>query len=128
MPWGARRSARVAHYFSLAITHICNKYVPRSLHPYVLNYVDDHIFRGQTQLECLYVHIIYIAICEYLGVKLKQQKTKLAQQKIVALGIYFDLTPKARTADIEPYKQAKYDANIQKFWTPSTTTHNKDKI
>ena len=115
MPWGARRSARVAHYFSLAITHICNKYIPRSLHPYVLNYVDDHIFRGQTQLECLYVHVTYIAVCEYLSVKLKQQKTKLAQQQIVALGIEFDLTPNKRTADVEQYKQAKYETNIQKF-------------
>ena len=84
MPWGARRSARIAHYFSLAITHITNKYVPRSLHPYILNYIDDHIFRGKTQLECLYVHVMYILVCDYLRVKLKTIKTILVAQQLVA--------------------------------------------
>ena len=115
MPWGARRSARVAHYFSLAITHISNKYIPRSLHPYILNYIDDHILRGKTQLECLFVHVMYILVCDYLRVKLKQAKTILAAQKLIALGFDFDLTPKVRTIDIETYKQNKYDKQLQNF-------------
>ena len=122
MPWGARRSARIAHYFSLGITHITNKYIPRSLQPYVLNYIDDHIFRGQTQIECLYVHVTYIFICDYLRVKLKQSKTVLAAQEIVALGFDIDLTPNKRTIDIETYKQTKYTNNIKKFLESDTHT------
>ena len=122
MPWGARRSARIAHYFSLAITHISNKYVPRSLHPYVFNYIDDHVFRGHTQIECLYVHVIYILICDYLGVKLKEEKTKLAVQQIVALGVQFDLRTHQRTVDVEQYKQQKYIKNVQQFLQPTKHT------
>ena len=129
MPWGARRSARIAHYFSLAITHITNKYIPRSLHPYVLNYIDDHIFRGKTRLECLYVHIIYIIVCNYLRVKLKALKTVLVAQQMIALGFDINLNQGQRTIDIEPYKQQKYDHNLQQFLdTENHTTQQGQKL
>ena len=129
MPWGARRSARIAHYFSLAITHITNKYIPQSLHPYVLDYIDDHIFRGTTRLECLYVHIMYILVCNYLRVKLKAPKTVLVAQRMIALGFDIDLHPMQRTIDIEQYKQQKYDNNLQAFLdTENHTTQQGQQL
>ena len=115
MPWGARRSARIAHYFSLAITHIAYKYIPRQLQPCILNYIDDHMVRGRSRWECAAVHYTYIKICEFLGVKLKQTKTIIAEKIIIALGFQFDLNDNARTIEVEPYKQQKYQQNLQQF-------------
>ena len=95
------------------------------MHPYVLGYIDDHIFRGNTRLECLYVHVMYIFVCNYLRVKLKAIKTVLVAQQMITLRFQIDLTPQQRTIDIEKYEQT----NLQKFLDSEThTTHQGQQL
>ena len=91
MPWGTRRASKIAHHFSIAITHIAYKYIPRSLTPCIFNYIDDHIFRADSIIKCLYVHVIYIFVCIKYSIYLNINETKLYAMKLVGLGILFDL-------------------------------------
>ena len=91
MPWGTRTASKVAHHMSLAIAYIAYKYIPRALQPCIFNYIDDHILRAHTQIQALYVHIIYILVCQLVGIQLNQKKTVLAAQDLEGLGIQLNV-------------------------------------
>ena len=89
--------------------YIAYKYIPRSLGRVIYSYVDDHLFRGKTVIQCLFVHIIYIRICQEAGIELKHTKTVLVEQKIIGLGFFFDLTdPNNRVIEVPDKKIKKY--------------------
>ena len=104
MPWGTKRASKIAHHFSIAIAHIAYKYIPVSLQPCIFNYIDDHIFRGDSKLKCLYVHVIYILVCTKYRVQLNLNKTIICtrkdDEKLVGLGLEFDI--KNKTVSITP--------------------------
>ena len=91
MPWGGRRSAKVAHHLSLAITYVAYKYIPPSLQPCILDYVDDHIFATQTPIQCIFVHLVHLLITQTLGMPVKKSKTVLVAQIMQALGFTIDM-------------------------------------
>ena len=94
MPWGTRRASRIAHHFSIAISYIAHKYVPLSLQPCYFDYIDDHIIRATSILYCLLVHMIYICVCTKYTIQLNTQKTELATQALIALGMHTDVKTK----------------------------------
>ena len=87
MPWGTRRASRVAHHFSITITYIAYKYIPRSLQPCIFDYIDDHILRAATKRQCPYIHILYILVCTKHSIQLNTDKTELANTQLIGLGI-----------------------------------------
>ena len=91
MPWGTRVASRVAHHFSIAITHIAYKYIPRSMKPCYFNYIDDTIVRGNSHIETVYAHLIYIWVCTRLLIQLNLKKTVLITTILIGLGILLDV-------------------------------------
>ena len=120
MPWGTARAPKIAHYLSLAIEYIAYKYIPRSMGTCIFSYVDDHIFAAATQLQVLYIHIIYIKICQKAGIKLKHSKTVLAEQVIIGLGFEFDLIN--RTISVPQTKVTKYLKNFKQILQQTRAT------
>ena len=114
MPWGTPRAPRVAHYLSICLEHIANKYIPLDLQPCIFSYVDDRIFRGKTQMQCLYAHMIYLIICLKAGTPIKPSKTVLVATSLVGLGVGFDLTG-TPTAYVPQDKKLKYIQAFREF-------------
>ena len=105
MPWGTRCAAKTAHYFSIAISYIAYKFIPRLLQPCYFDYIDDHLTRGTSNKLCLLVHVIYIVVCTKLKIKLKQSKTTLTTTKLIGLGFEYDLTNKTISLPIRKLKE-----------------------
>ena len=81
----------------------------------IYSYVDDHIFRGKTLIQCLYVHIIYIRICQEAGIELKHTKTVLVDKALIGLGFLFDLNDNKRTIEVPDRKINKYLIDFEEF-------------
>ena len=108
MPWGTRCAAKVAHHVSLAITYVAYKYIPRSLQPCILDYIDDHIIATKTQTQCYYVHVIYLLVAGSLGMPVKFDKTVLASQVMIALGFILDMVVRWVQPTQEKIKKYSY--------------------
>ena len=119
MPWGTKRASKIAHYFSIAIEHIAYKYIPVSLQPCIFSYIDDHIFRGDTRLQCLFVHVVYIFVCTKYNVQLNLNKTILCttqqNDELVGLGLEFDVAEK--TVSVTSARRNHIHAHLDKIAT-----------
>ena len=114
MPWGTPRAPRVAHYLSLCLQYIANKYIPLDLRPCIFSYVDDRIIRGRTRMRCLYAHLIYLMVCERAGVPVKPSKTVLCSNKLVGLRVGFDLEGD-KMVFVPHNKKDKYVKSLKEF-------------
>ena len=121
MPWGTPRAPRVAHYLSVCLVYISYKYIPLSLQPCILPYVDDRILRAQTKVRLIYVHIIFLIICIRAGSPCKKSKTILCNKRLVALGVGFDLN-EIKTVFVPENKKVKYIKAFRSFITKKQTT------
>ena len=120
MPWGTRRASKIAHHFSIAISYISYKYIPRALQPCIFNYIDDHIFRANSIPKCLYVHVIYIFVCIKYSIQLNLTKTKLYAMKLIGLGILFDMIH--RRVALTPNRKEDLKSHLQKLAVSQTVT------
>ena len=114
MPWGTPRAPRVAHYLSLCLQFIANKYIPLDLRPCIFSYVDDRIIRGRTRMRCLYAHLIYLMVCERAGTPVKPSKTVLCSDLLVGLGVGFDLRGD-KFVFVPEKKKVKYVKSLNEF-------------
>ena len=110
MPWGTRRAAKVAHHLSVAITYVAYKYIPRTLQPCILDYVDDHIIAAKTLIQCLFIHVVYLTVTQSLGMPIKPTKTVLVAQQMEALGFKIDM--KNRWLEVTPKKVLNYSKEL----------------
>ena len=107
MPWATPRAPRVAHFLSVCLRYIAYKYIPRSLQPCILVYVDDRIIRGRTVMQVIFVHLIFLFVCDNAGTPCKDSKTVFCSPTLVGLGVGFDLTG-LKTVFIPETKKQKY--------------------
>ena len=121
MPWGTPRAPRVAHYLSVCLVYIAYKYIPMSLQPCIMPYVDDRILRAETRVRLMYVHAIFLIICIRAGSPCKKSKTVFCSQKLVGLGIGFDLTG-IKTVFVPDSKKIKYITSLKSFLMKTIAT------
>ena len=121
MPWGTPRAPRVAHFLSIALVYIANKYIPRTIQPCILPYVDDRILRAKTETRMKLIHMIFIIVCYKAGTPCKQSKTVFCDTTLVGLGIGFDLRG-MKTVFVPQHKKERYIECFQQFISKKQAT------
>ena len=88
LPFGASISCSHFQRFSCAVKHIFEKKTRREMS--VTNYLDDFLFVAATKQACNAMVSEFLNICNDLGIPISEDKTELATDRIVFLGIILD--------------------------------------
>ena len=88
LPFGSRRSCALFQKFSDALTHLVECLSRRNR--VVTNYLDDFLFIAETEKLCNALVSNFIKICQRINCPLAAEKTEMATQYIVFLGIMLD--------------------------------------
>ena len=88
VPFGSHASCALFQSFSDCLQFIMEKITNKNFT--VTNYLDDFLFIGKDQTECDYLVSKFLAICQIIGCPVAEEKTVVATQQIVFLGILLD--------------------------------------
>ena len=77
---------------------------------YVIKYLDDFLFIGETEAECLHGLNSFMQLCHRLNLPLAEEKTVYPSRQVVFLGIH--LNAQTQEASIPLDKAEKYARSI----------------
>ena len=117
MSFGCRSSVDQWLRISSALSHALTRWDVHSL-----TYIDDFIFIAASKAECEESVRKFKALCKDLNVILKEEKDAAPTQKLIALGIKYNLIEmtrritKKRRADIKEDLVAARTTNNRRHW------------
>ena len=88
LPFGASRSCALFQAFSDALKYLFEEITGNHYH--VTNYLDDYLFYHESPERCNLMVSQFIQLCSRLNVPVSEEKTELAADKMVLLGILLD--------------------------------------
>ena len=89
MPFGASRSCAIFSEFSDCLMHIVERSYGKKFT--ITNYLDDYLFIETSRQACNSLVRKFLQICEWINCPVADEKTQMASQEIVFLGILLDL-------------------------------------
>ena len=91
MPPGTRAAVQAMQDFGTALRVVADECLPQSMRGNSMGYVDDHIFRGRSRMECVFYTVHFIGILTNLKVIVNADKTIFGEPQIIVLGNDFNL-------------------------------------
>ena len=88
LPFGHSISCAIFQWFSNALKHLLE--FVTGTKDCVVNYLDDFLFLATSESECNYLAKSFVKLCGELGVPIAEEKTELADTRVVFLGILLD--------------------------------------
>ena len=88
VPFGSSKSCKLFQDFSDCLQHIAESLL--SARYRITNYLDDFLIIGESEQQCAARVRSFLRICEHLNCPIAMEKTELATQEIVFLGLLLD--------------------------------------